>query len=338
MPQKLIATEEALARVLSGSLLNMRYATLTAQPVTRDLAKVDSSGDGDDADASFTNTFLNFNVPASKHAKRRSRSFGGVPRPAGTESCKAQPLPSVHLEAAAVAMPGLKTLQGTTTLEVYSPGDIGGDDLGSTACSETPPGSPGLASNSSAAWRCFDDVDAGFCGWEGATAVDHQPGQQDQRRKRRRSKQQSSICQDAAARTASSSTAARQQQRGDDSREYTTIMLKNLPQVFSQQDLMRAMDKHGFAKTYNFCYVPVNFQEGSCRGYAFINFRTYTVAAAFLSAWHGSRIFCTDLHYRPLVAVVAGSQGLEALVAQPSMKKLQRVRNPAYRPFIHSEL
>mmetsp|Transcript_42192 Transcript_42192/g.96860 ORF Transcript_42192/g.96860 Transcript_42192/m.96860 type:complete len:257 (-) Transcript_42192:158-928(-) len=118
--------------------------------------------------------------------------------------------------------------------------------------------------------------------------------------------------------------------------KFTTIMLQNLPQVFSQVDLLEALDKFGLQDAYDFCYVPVSFRDGSCRGYAFINFTMPSSASWLLSAWQGSTRFCDRYHRKPLFAAVAGVQGLDALMAQSSMKKLQRVKNPAFRPYVAS--
>mmetsp|Transcript_11493 Transcript_11493/g.26028 ORF Transcript_11493/g.26028 Transcript_11493/m.26028 type:complete len:241 (-) Transcript_11493:137-859(-) len=117
---------------------------------------------------------------------------------------------------------------------------------------------------------------------------------------------------------------------------YTTIMLKNLPPAFTQMDLLEALDESGLQGAYDFCYLPASFRDGTCRGYAFINFTTHSVAEWFLyaSGWQGSKSFCNRYHRKALMAEVAGIQGWEALMAQSTMKKLQRVKNPAYRPFV----
>jgi len=116
--------------------------------------------------------------------------------------------------------------------------------------------------------------------------------------------------------------------------QFTTIMLQNLPQTFKQSDLLEAMDMCGLKGAYNFCYVPASFRDGTCRGYAFINFTTHASAAWLLSSWQGSTRFCEKYHRKPLIAAIAGVQGQEALLAQSSMKKLQRVKNPAFRPYV----
>eukprot|EP00403_Amphidinium_massartii_P015249 CAMPEP_0178428784 /NCGR_PEP_ID=MMETSP0689_2-20121128/30461_1 /TAXON_ID=160604 /ORGANISM="Amphidinium massartii, Strain CS-259" /LENGTH=284 /DNA_ID=CAMNT_0020050577 /DNA_START=46 /DNA_END=900 /DNA_ORIENTATION=+ len=117
-------------------------------------------------------------------------------------------------------------------------------------------------------------------------------------------------------------------------KEPTTLMLQNFPEDCTQQDLMDALEHDGFGKAYNFCYLPASFESGCCRGYAFLNFRTPAAAAKVLSKWQASTYFCGPTYRKPLAVCVAKMQGIDALLAQPSLKKLARVRNPAFRPFI----
>lgn len=117
----------------------------------------------------------------------------------------------------------------------------------------------------------------------------------------------------------------------------TTVMLQNLPRFFSQLDLMSALADAGMAEAYDFCYMPVAFQNGSSRGYAFINFTEPNDAMKLIVAWNGSRHLCSRLHKKPLLATFSSIQGFDALVAQPQMKKLFRIRNPSFRPFIRRQ-
>mmetsp|Transcript_26944 Transcript_26944/g.62178 ORF Transcript_26944/g.62178 Transcript_26944/m.62178 type:complete len:247 (-) Transcript_26944:49-789(-) len=116
--------------------------------------------------------------------------------------------------------------------------------------------------------------------------------------------------------------------------EFTTVMLQNLPSTFSQKSLLDALNGCGLRWMYDFVYVPCAFSDGRCLGYAFINFRNPDDASWLVSEWDDSSMLCDSDHKKPMRAFQAGVQGLEALRSQPSMKKLQRVRNPAYRPFI----
>mmetsp|Transcript_6348 Transcript_6348/g.13865 ORF Transcript_6348/g.13865 Transcript_6348/m.13865 type:complete len:370 (-) Transcript_6348:32-1141(-) len=119
---------------------------------------------------------------------------------------------------------------------------------------------------------------------------------------------------------------------------FTTVMIKNLPESLTQKDLMQALDAAGYAKQYNFCYVPVAFTSGLCRGYAFINFRHHAAASAIIEHWNGNTQFCGAYHWKPLSVAVAHMQGVQALLDQPSMRKVLRIRNPEFRPFMASNV
>mmetsp|Transcript_31342 Transcript_31342/g.57484 ORF Transcript_31342/g.57484 Transcript_31342/m.57484 type:complete len:246 (+) Transcript_31342:66-803(+) len=117
--------------------------------------------------------------------------------------------------------------------------------------------------------------------------------------------------------------------------QFTTVMLQNLPLTFTQKNLLDALDNCGLAFMYNFAYAPRSFSDGSCLGYAFINFRTTAAAQWLVSTWHDSISFCDRFHRKPLRAFPAAVQGLDALLRQPATKKHRRVRNPFFRPFVN---
>lgn len=45
----------------------------------------------------------------------------------------------------------------------------------------------------------------------------------------------------------------------------TTVLMKNLPNPFTRDDLIELLDTHGFAATYDLVYVPVSYVESSSR-------------------------------------------------------------------------
>mmetsp|Transcript_25284 Transcript_25284/g.58237 ORF Transcript_25284/g.58237 Transcript_25284/m.58237 type:complete len:186 (-) Transcript_25284:99-656(-) len=114
----------------------------------------------------------------------------------------------------------------------------------------------------------------------------------------------------------------------------TTVMVQNLPRIYTQQDLIDALQKCGHEGTYDFCYAPVCFSNGHSRGYAFVNFRTHEAAVALLTAWQNTKYTLSKKQKKPLIVTFAVTQGLEALLAQPAMKRMQRVRNLEFRPFV----
>ena len=51
-------------------------------------------------------------------------------------------------------------------------------------------------------------------------------------------------------------------------------MLRNIPNRYSQVSLLEEIDQEGFKGTYDFFYLPMDTQNRTNVGYAFINFMT----------------------------------------------------------------
>jgi hypothetical protein len=78
---------------------------------------------------------------------------------------------------------------------------------------------------------------------------------------------------------------------GKDTR--TTVMIKNIPNKYSQKMLLLAIDKK-FAGTYDFLYLPIDFKvrvmKNRCNvGYAFVNFLDYRVIFQVFFEFNGKR-------------------------------------------------
>ena len=53
--------------------------------------------------------------------------------------------------------------------------------------------------------------------------------------------------------------------------EWTTVMLRNLPNNYKRSMILALLDKEGFEGKYNFLYLPIDFRTRACMGYAFVN-------------------------------------------------------------------
>ncbi|OMJ68843.1 hypothetical protein SteCoe_33579 [Stentor coeruleus] len=60
----------------------------------------------------------------------------------------------------------------------------------------------------------------------------------------------------------------------------TTVMIKNIPNKYTQKMLLQAIDKK-FGGTYDFLYLPIDFKNRCNVGYAFINFVDFRVIPMF---------------------------------------------------------
>jgi len=69
--------------------------------------------------------------------------------------------------------------------------------------------------------------------------------------------------------------------------DHTSVMMRNLPNNFKRQMLLDLLEAEGFAGTYDFVYLPVDFQSSSGLGYAFINLTSHEVADRFRSHFTG---------------------------------------------------
>lgn len=57
--------------------------------------------------------------------------------------------------------------------------------------------------------------------------------------------------------------------------ERTTLMIRNLPKEYSRDMLLELLDAEGFSGTYNFVYMPMDFEKDVSFSYAFVNFVTH---------------------------------------------------------------
>lgn len=78
----------------------------------------------------------------------------------------------------------------------------------------------------------------------------------------------------------------------DEATPPTTAMLRNIPNKYTQENLMEEIDGHGFVGTYDFLYLPMDVSNNANVGYAFVNFLTpadYTKFSQHFEGYHFKR-------------------------------------------------
>eukprot|EP00930_Biecheleria_cincta_P006887 TRINITY_DN107989_c0_g1_i1.p1 TRINITY_DN107989_c0_g1~~TRINITY_DN107989_c0_g1_i1.p1 ORF type:complete len:238 (-),score=27.30 TRINITY_DN107989_c0_g1_i1:299-928(-) len=61
----------------------------------------------------------------------------------------------------------------------------------------------------------------------------------------------------------------------------TTVMMRNLPNKYTQKMLLGEINEAGFSGSFDFVYLPVDPETNANRGYAFLNFKEPGVAWKF---------------------------------------------------------
>lgn len=119
----------------------------------------------------------------------------------------------------------------------------------------------------------------------------------------------------------------------------TTMMLRNIPNRYTQKELMAEIESLGFAGTFNFFYSPMDTGSMGNVGYAFVNFVDGVPADRFFQTLPGHQFRKHQQRNKPKVASVSEAhlQGLEANVqhyAQAAVNNRGRSRRPVVMPLL----
>jgi len=67
----------------------------------------------------------------------------------------------------------------------------------------------------------------------------------------------------------------------------TSLMVRNIPTRFTSLTLIDVLREHGFDKTFDFLYLPMDFRTKKNCGYAFMNFVNAQYAQQFIKTFQG---------------------------------------------------
>lgn len=117
--------------------------------------------------------------------------------------------------------------------------------------------------------------------------------------------------------------------------DVTCLMVRNLPNKYNQQALLRDINEAGFIGTYDFLYLPVDTETNANKGYAFINFSEPSFAWMFSQAYEGRKM--PGSNSSKVVSVSPATlQGFDANYKHYSNTRVNR-GNPANRPLFLRE-
>mmetsp|Transcript_60973 Transcript_60973/g.132231 ORF Transcript_60973/g.132231 Transcript_60973/m.132231 type:complete len:351 (+) Transcript_60973:109-1161(+) len=68
----------------------------------------------------------------------------------------------------------------------------------------------------------------------------------------------------------------------------TTVMLRNIPNKYTQEMLMEKLNTGGFRGDIDFIYLPIDFKNKCNVGYTFLNFRTEAACMRFAAEYHNA--------------------------------------------------
>jgi len=110
----------------------------------------------------------------------------------------------------------------------------------------------------------------------------------------------------------------------------TTIMIRHIPNKYTQALLMEEIEDVGFAGSFDFIYVPIDLETNANKGYAFINFVDTRFAWLFKCIFDDKKM--KSFNTLKLVKVVpAALQGFDANYEHFSCAKVSR-GDPKARP------
>jgi len=115
----------------------------------------------------------------------------------------------------------------------------------------------------------------------------------------------------------------------------TTVMMRNIPNKYTQRMLLTEINHNGFLGTFDFLYLPIDPETTANRGYAFLNFIDPGFAWMFKVTYEGRKM--NRFNSNKVVQVMPATlQGFEANYAHYSSARVNR-GDPAARPLFLRE-
>merc|ERR1740130_129660 len=119
----------------------------------------------------------------------------------------------------------------------------------------------------------------------------------------------------------------------------TTMMIRNIPGRYSQNDLMMDLNDLGLAGTYDFLYLPMDKATSANVGYAFVNFVQSSKAQQCIQSFEAFRFQRHQRSSNKWAKVsVAHLQGLEKNLAHYEKAAVNVCKEKRRRPVVMASL
>ncbi|KAF4694827.1 hypothetical protein FOZ62_015232, partial [Perkinsus olseni] len=115
----------------------------------------------------------------------------------------------------------------------------------------------------------------------------------------------------------------------------TTVMLRNIPNKYTQRMLLEVLAEEGFADKVDFFYLPIDFRNKCNVGYAFINLCSHEYALQFMNVFHHYKLTAFN-SLKVCETGFARIQGLQANINHYRNSPVNEVSIPEYRPLLFS--
>jgi hypothetical protein len=110
-----------------------------------------------------------------------------------------------------------------------------------------------------------------------------------------------------------------------------SLMIRNVPNRYTQRMFLAEIRKHGFDRTFDFIYMPMDFRTKNNMGYCFLNFIDFNFARQFVDEFEGVKLAAFKSQ-KTLAIQPANTQGLYGNMR--SFQAAEKEVPPEYQPII----
>jgi hypothetical protein len=126
--------------------------------------------------------------------------------------------------------------------------------------------------------------------------------------------------------------------KSDREKLVTTLMIRNIPNRYSQRELINELKSLGFGGTFDFLYIPLDLGTMSNVGYAFVNFVDHLWAEKCMEAFQNYRFRRHRQAGKVAAVSVAHIQGLDGNLRHYEKSAVNTARLKQRRPVIMANI